>query len=248
MIAADGTFSTVFSRLFPNSQNKPNFRGYKVYRGYSEKNYINNIDIENNRIVNIKENKNENENRNKSKNENNSENENSHHNNNDNNSKYMNNDDSSILRICDYGFQTWGPGSRFACVPTKHGNAWYIAIGNNGNEDLKDDNNKNITNDSSYDNNNNNNDNNRNNNNTNNNNDNNDNNNNNDNDSNKLFSNPHFNGSKLISKNEFKILKKKFQNWHKPVGDLLEKTLCVGEMSGVRLCNAYSFNSFVTVR
>ena len=52
-------------------------------------------------------------------------NNNCNNNDNDNNSR-----GSCTVRTCDYGFQTWGPGSRFACVPTKHGNAWYIAVGN----------------------------------------------------------------------------------------------------------------------
>ena len=47
LIAADGTFSTVFSTLFPNSQNKPKFRNYQVYRGYSEKSNIQNNKTEN---------------------------------------------------------------------------------------------------------------------------------------------------------------------------------------------------------
>jgi hypothetical protein len=32
----------------------------------------------------------------------------------------------STERICSYGFQSWGPGRRFACVPTTEGK--YICI------------------------------------------------------------------------------------------------------------------------
>lgn len=31
-------------------------------------------------------------------------------------------------RICEDGFQTWGPDIRFACVPTTGGNAWFVAV------------------------------------------------------------------------------------------------------------------------
>jgi hypothetical protein len=33
-----------------------------------------------------------------------------------------------ITRISDVAFQTWGPGARFACVPTLTGNAWFAAL------------------------------------------------------------------------------------------------------------------------
>lgn len=31
-------------------------------------------------------------------------------------------------RLSEDAFQTWGPGARFACVPTKDGNAWFAAV------------------------------------------------------------------------------------------------------------------------
>ena len=34
----------------------------------------------------------------------------------------------SSTRRSDQGFQTWGPGARFACVPTCQGNAWFAAV------------------------------------------------------------------------------------------------------------------------
>ncbi len=34
----------------------------------------------------------------------------------------------SATRISDISFQTWGPGARFACVPTCQGNAWFAAL------------------------------------------------------------------------------------------------------------------------
>ena len=37
---------------------------------------------------------------------------------------------SRITRISPDAFQTWGPGARFACVPTLTGNAWFAAITN----------------------------------------------------------------------------------------------------------------------
>ena len=41
-----------------------------------------------------------------------------------------NNQHSRITRISPDAFQTWGPGARFACVPTLTGNAWFAAITN----------------------------------------------------------------------------------------------------------------------
>jgi hypothetical protein len=35
---------------------------------------------------------------------------------------------SAVKRISDVAFQTWGPRTRFACVPTKTGNAWFAAV------------------------------------------------------------------------------------------------------------------------
>jgi len=34
----------------------------------------------------------------------------------------------SCKRLSDNSFQSWGPGVRFACVPSLHGNAWFAAI------------------------------------------------------------------------------------------------------------------------
>jgi hypothetical protein len=97
LIAADGTFSQVFKSLYPASDNRPAYRGYRVYRGYSEARKDVSHEIER---------------RNESEET--------------NSSSRLPQEVSS--RYCEYGFQTWGPSFRFACVPTVAGNAWYIAV------------------------------------------------------------------------------------------------------------------------
>jgi hypothetical protein len=99
LIAADGTFSQVFKALYPASDNRPVYRGYCVYRGYSEAS---------NDICHELERGNESEETTSSS------------------SSRLSQEVSS--RYCEYGFQTWGPSFRFACVPTVSGNAWYIAV------------------------------------------------------------------------------------------------------------------------
>lgn len=97
LIAADGTFSQVFKSLYPLSDNKPVYRGYKVYRGYSE------VSSHSKDIGQDRGNASE--------------------------GTTINSEPPQLSsRYCDYGFQTWGPSLRFACVPTVSGNAWYIAV------------------------------------------------------------------------------------------------------------------------
>ena len=111
LIAADGTFSQVFKSLYPASDNRPVYRGYRVYRGYSEASKDSSQE---------KERRNEGEGYTSTSTSSSS-------------SSSTSRSSSSLpqgvsSRSCEYGFQTWGPSFRFACVPTVSGNAWYIAV------------------------------------------------------------------------------------------------------------------------
>lgn len=110
LIAADGTFSQVFKSLYPASDNRPVYRGYRVYRGYSEASK----DI---RQEEVRGNEGEGTTNTSSSSSSGSSSSSS--------SRYCQEVSS---RYCEYGFQTWGPSYRFACVPTVSGNAWYVAV------------------------------------------------------------------------------------------------------------------------
>jgi hypothetical protein len=198
LVAADGTYSTVFSSLYPHSSNKPLSRGYSVYRGYTEK-----------PPADLK-----------------------------------GNDESDSVRHCSYGFQTWGPSARFACVPTVTGNAWYIAVPDtvkkagavhpapaaSSSSSLHHD----IVTDSSShegtgtasraD------------------------------SSSGAFSGPFSNESVRVGQEEFDTLKKRFQGWHDPVSDILRDTVAERDAlgvlrgTGVRVCAARAFSAKSTIR
>jgi len=188
LIAADGTFSTVFSLLHPNSKNQPSYRGYKVYRGYSEK-----VKVEKEPPKS---------------------------------SLYdqgtTDNSNVSTERICSYGFQSWGPGRRFACIPTTKGNWWYITVSDiyamENNIRFVDENKEQapgtlykeqalgaLYNETPG---------------------------------------PFQNGSKPVSTAGFQRLKEQFAGWHAPIDELIKHT--VGNnwdaKSGVGVCDAYSFS------
>ena len=184
LVAADGTYSTVFSSLYPHSNNKPLSRGYSVYRGYTEKPPA---DLKENEVCHS-------------------------------------------VRHCSYGFQTWGPSARFACVPTVTGNAWYIAVpdavkkagavhpaptapsSSSVHHCI-------VTDTSSG-----------------------------------AFSGPFSNESVRVGQEEFDTLKKRFQGWHDPVSDILRDTVAERDAlgvlrgTGVRVCAARAFCAQSTIR
>ena len=142
------------------------------------------------------------------------------------------------MRHCSYGFQTWGPSARFACVPTLSGNAWYIAVpeavartevlnstslSSSALYDVTDRNflvdPANTTDCSS-----------------------------------EYFSGPFSNKSVRVGYEEFDALKKRFEGWHDPILGILKDTVAERDVlgvergTGVRVCAATAFNAQSTIR
>ena len=187
-MAADGTFSSIFAQLYPTSTNRPRFRGYKVYRGYSEKPESDpptGIDSCEESILSDGTSTTEAEHRQRQ----------------------------SRSRICDFGFQTWGPTARFACVPTIRGNAWYLSVPAKESTSVTDGSHP------------------------------------------SALSGPFSNRSQTVEETEVSCLKALLLNWHQPIGRIMD---CIipeqtgtetgtRVVTGVRVCDAYSFSSRDTV-
>lgn len=216
LVAADGTFSTVFSSLHPNSTNRPLSRGYSVYRGYAEKPPTNSpthphpgalAHARGADTVTVAEG--------------------------DGGREELDN-----VRHCSYGFQTWGPSARFACVPTLSGNAWYIAVpvaransdvlhstppSNLTLNEVADSKDRvdsaSMTNTYCQN-----------------------------------ITGPFSNGSVRVGQGEFDELIKRFEGWHDPVSSILKDTVAekdalgVKRGTGVRVCGAMAFNAQSTIR
>ena len=217
LVAADGTFSTVFSSLHPNSSNIPLSRGYSVYRGYAEKQPPANspshphpgalehaLGADTDTVAEGDGSREESDN----------------------------------VRHCSYGFQTWGPSARFACVPTLSGNAWYIAVpvarantdalhstppSNLASNKMAD--NKDLIDSASMTN-----------------------------TDSRSISGPFSNGSVRVGQGEFDELIKRFEGWHDPISNILRDTVAekdalrVKRATGVRVCSAMAFNAQSTIR